>query len=45
MKRNDFRKSSMSFGFEFESNMKANAFYSYYKFKAIHKYKNKYIAA
>jgi hypothetical protein len=45
MENNDFRKASTSFGFEFESNTKADAFYSHYNSKAKHQYKNKCIAA
>jgi hypothetical protein len=32
-----------NFGFKFESNAKADNFYSHYKSKAIHHYKNKYM--
>jgi hypothetical protein len=52
MKILERRPSELLFESDFETNsnlnrisMKANAFYSHYKSRAIHQYKNKYIVA
>jgi hypothetical protein len=44
MESNDFERLRLRLGFEFESNTKVGAFYSLYKSKAIHHYKNKCMA-
>jgi hypothetical protein len=44
MESNDFQKASTGFGFEFEYNTKADAFYLHYNSKALHQYKNKCMA-